>query len=111
MTKPQPIESADDTPEQAESGTSSRPAARFSGTGGISVAVWKHKTDDGWDRYSVRVDRSYKDDEGEFQSTPYLRDLDLLRVQKLLGAADDWIEQDKAKYRASAQSTDQGQGR
>ena len=82
--------------------TSGRPAARFSGTGGISVAVWKHKTDKGYDNYSIKIDRSYKKDDGEYETTPYLRDSDLLRTQKLLEQADDWIEQDKGRQRGTA---------
>lgn len=89
--------------------SSSRPAAKFSGSGGLHVAVWKHKSEQGYDRYSVRVERTYKDGDG-YQSTDYLRDADLLRVRKLLDDADNWIEQDKAKFRASA-SQEQGQGR
>lgn len=49
---------------------SSRPAAKFSGTGGLSVAVWKHKTEQGSDRYSIRIDRTYKDEAG-FKTTAY----------------------------------------
>lgn len=75
---------------------SKRPAASFNGSGGLQVAVWKHKSDDGRSQYSVRVDRSYKDGE-EFKSTPYLRDNDLLRVQQLLTKADAWIEHDKGR--------------
>ncbi len=79
-----------------------RPVMSFSGSGGINVAVWKHKTDSGFDNYSIRIDRNYKDDAGNFKSTAYLRDSDLLRAQRLLEAADDWIEQDKAKQRGAA---------
>lgn len=90
---------------------SSRPVAKFSGTGGVHVAIWKHRSEQGSDRYSIRIDRTYKTDNG-YKTTGYLRDSDLLRVTKLLGAADDWIEQDRAKFRASvAQSQDQGQDR
>lgn len=75
---------------------SKRPAASFNGSGGLQVAVWKHKSDEGRSHYSVRIDRSYKDGE-EFKSTQYLRDSDLLRVQQLLAKADDWIENDKGR--------------
>jgi hypothetical protein len=91
------------TESEASSG---RPAARFTGTGGLSVAVWKHKSESGFDNYSVRLDRSYKDSDGKYQSTPYLRDSDLLRAQKLLEQADEWIEQDKG--RQHGQMTGQG---
>ena len=90
----------DDAGEVATGG--SRPVASFSGSGGLNVAVWKQKSDSGYDHYSVRLERSYKDDAGNYKSTLYLREGDLLRAQKLLGQADDWIEQDRAKQRASA---------
>ncbi len=79
-----------------------RPVTRFSGSGGISVAIWKTKSEQGRDNYSVRVDRTYRVGEGEYKSTPYLREGDLLRTQQLLNQADQWIEQDKAKGRANA---------
>ncbi|MEZ6063578.1 MAG: hypothetical protein R3C19_24780 [Planctomycetaceae bacterium] len=114
-SRPQPIEPADASNIAAETATEavaaeapaaesghSRPAAKFSGSGGLTVAVWKHKSEDGPDRYSVRLDRSYADSSGEFQNTPYLRDTDLLRAQKLLDEADHWIEHEKSKGRAAA---------
>lgn len=82
----------------------SRPVASFSGSGGLNVAVWKQRSDSGYDQYSVRLERTYKDDAGNYKSTLYLREGDLLRAQKLLGQADDWIEQDRAKQRAAASS-------
>lgn len=99
-----------ETPDAGhEQSQAARPAAKFSGSGGLHVAVWKHKSEQGYDRYSVRIERTYKDDEG-YKSTDYLRDGDLLRVQKLISQADDWIEQDKAKFRSGA-SQDEGQTR
>ena len=86
--------------EQPQS-TSGRPIARFTGTGGLNVAVWKHKSESGYDNYSVRMDRSYKDGEGEYQTTDFLRESDLLRAQKLLEQADEWIEQDKGRQRTA----------
>ena len=108
MANPQHADQDPDSFDSPSTGQdqSSRPAAKFHGTGGINVAVWKHRTDQGIDRYSIRIDRTYKDGD-EFKTTQYLRDGDMLRVQKLLGQADDWIEQDKARHRASA-SQDQG---
>lgn len=76
-----------------------RPIAKFSGSGGLNVAVWKHKTNGGADHYSIRLDRTYKNDAGAYETTSYLREGDLLRAQKLLGQVDDWIEQDRAKHR------------
>ncbi|MGE3777851.1 MAG: hypothetical protein AB7F89_11740 [Pirellulaceae bacterium] len=91
---------AAETGEVAAGG--SRPVASFSGSGGLNVAVWKQKSESGYDHYSVRLERSYKDESGNYKSTLYLREGDLLRAQKLLGQADDWIEQDRAKQRAAA---------
>jgi hypothetical protein len=96
----------EETPEAAgDESRSTRPIVRFSGTGGINAAVWKHKTDSGVDHYSVRLDRTYKNDADQYESTGYLREGDLLRAQKLLGAVDDWIEQDRAKHRQSQRQT------
>jgi hypothetical protein len=78
--------------------TGGRPAARFSGSGGLRVAVWKQKSDQGIDNYSVRIDRDYKASDG-YQSTAYLRDSDLLRAGSLLQQTDEWIEQDKGMLR------------
>jgi hypothetical protein len=82
--------------------TSTRPVMSFSGSGGIHVAIWKNKSESGIENYSIRVERNYKDSaDGAFKSTPYLRDSDLPRAEKLLSQADAWIEQDKQKQRAS----------
>ena len=89
---------------------STRPQAKFNGSGGISVAVWKQKTDSGPEHYSVRIDRTFKNSADAYESTPYLREGDLLRVQKLLGQVDDWIEQDRAKFR-STQGQERAGGR
>lgn len=89
-----------------ETNADARPVMRFSGSGGLSAAVWKHKAENGMDHYSVRLDRSFKNNSGEWESTPYFRGGDLLRAQKLLGLVDDWIEQDRAKFRSG-----QGQSR
>src|SRR5689334_9896814 len=78
--------------------TSKRPAARFTGSGGLSVAIWKQQGEKG-PRYTVRLDRSYKDADFEYQSTPYLGERDLLRAGSLLQQADAWIEQERLKFR------------
>lgn len=78
-----------------------RPIASFQGSGGLQVAVWKNKSESGIENYSVRIERSYKVDD-KFRSSGYLRDSDLLRAEKLLSQADNWIEQDKQKHRGSS---------
>lgn len=87
-----------DETEQPQEQDTQRPAQKFSGSGGLTVAVWKHKQDEGPDNYSVKLERNYKTDDG-FKSTNYLRPSDLLRAGKLLDQADQWIEQDKGKGR------------
>jgi hypothetical protein len=77
-----------------------RPVAKFSGSGGMNAAVWKRKADNGIEHYSVRLDRAFRTAEGQWETTPYLREGDLLRARKLLDQVDDWIEQDRAKFRA-----------
>ncbi len=80
----------------------SRPVARFNGSGGLQVSIWKDKTEGGWDRYTIKADRTYKDDNSDsFKTTSYMRDSDLLRLRQLLLDADAWIEQDKGKMRGS----------
>jgi hypothetical protein len=83
----------------------SRPIMKFNGSGGVSVAVWKHKADGGADHYSIRMDRTFRNDAGEYESTPYLRERDVLRAQRLLGQVDDWIEQDRARNRGGQERT------
>lgn len=87
------------TDEQAAAGT--RPVAKFTGSGGLSVAIWKSKSEQGYDNYSIRLERNYKDGE-EFKSTSYLRSDDLLRAAQLLEDADRWVEQDKGRQRPGA---------
>ncbi len=92
-----------ETSQETSSAGTVRPIATFRGSGGLSVAVWKNRSSAEIDNYSIRIERSYKDGkEGDdkFSYTQSLRDIDLLRVQKLLNEADNWIEQDKAKFRA-----------
>lgn len=73
------------------------------GSGGIHVAMWKNNTESVHTVYSIKIDRRYKDDcSDEFKSTSYLRNGDLLRAQKLLDDADEWIEQDKQRSRVAS---------
>jgi hypothetical protein len=98
MAKATTNKTADSAP--AETDATSRPIQKFDGSGGLHVAIWKHPSENGPAHYSTRLDRSFRKDGGDIESTPYLRDGDLLRAQKLLEQADAWIEQDKAKYRS-----------
>ncbi len=85
--------------------TGTRPTMKFSGSGGVVVSVWKSKSEAGFDNYSVRVERNFRKEDGTFAAAKSLRDSDLLRTQQLLGQADAWIEQDKAKGRGAASAT------
>lgn len=78
-----------------------RPQVEFKGSGGLKVAVWKYRNEDGPDSYSAAITRTYRDKEGEFHTVPHLHDSDLLRVSKLLEQADQWIEQDKSRTRTA----------
>jgi hypothetical protein len=91
-----------------EESTGTRPIVKFNGSGGLAVAVWKHKVEGGGEHYSIRMDRTFKNDAGEYESTPYLREGDLLRAQKLMGQVDDWIEQDRARNRGGQDRTATG---
>ncbi len=62
------------------------PAAKYR-LGNVSVSVWKN--DSGF--YSVTLQRSYKDDAGEWQNTDQLGHGDLLNAAKLLERAEDYI--------------------
>lgn len=97
------VANTNDLPEEDSTPTAGgRPAAKFTGSGGLSVAVWKQKSEQGFENYSVRIERSYKGKDDQFHTTPYLRDSDLLRAEKLLQQADEWIEQDKGRQRSQA---------
>lgn len=85
------------TDETAADTQGRRPIHRLTGSGGLTVAVWKNQNEDGSFRYSIQVDRTYKADNDEFQNTNMLRDRDLLRVSSLLQQADEWIENDKGR--------------
>jgi hypothetical protein len=91
-------EEAEETADEPEN---KRPIQEFRGSGGIKVAVWKKKFEDGPDRYSILIDRVYRDSGGEFRSTKYLDDRDLLRTAALLQEADNWIEKDKRRQRGT----------
>lgn len=100
MAKANSTKAADTAESQSDATT--RPIVKFDGSGGLHVAVWKHPSENGPSHYSIRIDRSFRKDGGDIESTPYLRDGDLLRAQKLLEQADDWIEQDKIKFRSNS---------
>ena len=76
-----------------------RPAITLTGSGHLSLAIWKNKKDAGFDQYSIRLDKSYKDTDGTYKTTAYVNDQDLLRIAELYRQADEWIERDKQRQR------------
>ena len=70
--------------------TKQRPEQAFA-AGAIRAAIWKNpgKTSDGQetDFYSVRLERRYKDANGQWQSTNSFRVNDLPKAQLLLAKA------------------------
>lgn len=99
----QPSQSALSSEAREPASDNARPAASFKGSGGLQVAIWKNRSEQGFDNYSIRIERTYKEgQEGPFKTTSYFRDSDLLRVSKLIEQADAWIEAEKSKQRATS---------
>lgn len=65
------------------------PAKKFR-VGFVSATIWKN---DGTDRpfYSVDVQRTYKDENGELKNTSSFNHADLLVAADLLKCANAWI--------------------
>ncbi len=87
--------------QNAATNAGQRPIISFSGSGNLNVAIWKNKSESGFDQYSVRLDKSYKDGDGNYKTTSYLNADDLLRAAELYRQADQWIEQDRQRQRSS----------
>lgn len=66
-----------------------QPAAKFR-IGNVTATVWKN--DGGF--YSVNLQRSYKDDAGDWQNTDGLGHGDLLNAAKLLNRAEAFIAEE-----------------
>jgi len=64
------------------------PVAKFR-VGFVTAAVWKN--DAGY--YSVTLQTSYKDGNGDWQNGDYLNHGDLLNGAKVLERAEQWIAQ------------------
>lgn len=76
------------------SGKNGKPIKKLS-AGGVQAAVWQNtrKRNDGeeYKEYSVSLDRSYKDKNGEWQSTSSLRESDIPKAALLLNQAYEFI--------------------
>jgi len=68
------------------------PAKRFKSSG-VEVSVWKNEGKEGSVFFTVSLQRSYKDKEGNWQSTASLRKSDLLVASHLLEKAYDFIDE------------------
>lgn len=68
---------------------SNAPAKRFR-IGYVTVTIWRN---DGTERpfYTVEVQRTYKDDNGELRNTSSLNHADVLVAAHLLTLANAWI--------------------
>lgn len=80
--------------------------------GVLNLAIFKNETERGHS-YSSKLTRNYRDDEGQWQETPHLRDKDHLPASNLFQRGHDYIRENKKRDRqaqAQGQSQDQSQG-
>lgn len=59
--------------------------------GHVTAAVWENTTKDGVVTYSVTIQKSYKDDNEQWQNTDFLWVSDVLPAMKALDRAHTWI--------------------
>lgn len=76
--------------------------------GVLNLAIWKNTTEKGHS-YSSKLTRNYRDNEGQWQETPHLREKDQLPASNLFTRAHDFIRKDKAQDKRAI-SQDQQQG-
>lgn len=67
-----------------------KPAKRFR-VGFVEAAIWKNEGTGDRSFYSVTLRRSYKDNDGEWQTADSLGHADLLNAAKALERAELWI--------------------
>ena len=71
----------------------SKPVKSFS-AGSIQASIWKKETEkDGQTvvRYSVRIQKQYKNDKGEWQNTDYYFPEELAKLESIVRKAFDFI--------------------
>lgn len=73
----------------------------------IKAAIWRHETAKGTAVYSVTIDRSYRDAEGNWKNTDNLNEGDLLLACKALDLAHTEIVRLRAADRKSQQPEEQ----
>jgi hypothetical protein len=66
------------------------PQRRFR-IGNVTASVWKNTSDRGVDFYSVTLQKSYKDDKGEWQNTESLNHSDIVCAMRVLEYAERYI--------------------
>lgn len=76
------------------------PIKRIKVGNGISVSIWKNRSDSGGAWYTSKISRFYKDGE-EMKDTASFRRGDLLFVAKAAEMAFAWIYQQQAKAKAA----------
>ena len=70
-----------------------KPVKKFK-AGGVEAAVWKNKVkanDESVVSYSVKLARTYKDNDGDWQNTASLRTNDLPKAVVALGKAYEFL--------------------
>ena len=82
--------------------TSNEPVARIK-DGLLQIAIWKNETEKGRPFYSISaLERSYKDEKGDYHVTNSLSGTQLLQAARIYGLAYDQIrELEEADYQAS----------
>ncbi|QDV73813.1 hypothetical protein [Botrimarina mediterranea] len=82
--------------------SSNEPIARIK-DGLLQIAIWKNSTEQGRPFYTTSaVERSYKDDKGDYHVTNSLSGTQLLQAARLYALAYDQIrEREEADYQAS----------
>lgn len=81
---------------------SNEPVARIK-DGLLQIAIWKNESEKGRPFYSTSaVQRSYKDDAGNYHETTSLSGTQLIQAARLYGLAYDQVrELEEADYQAS----------
>ncbi|TWT41308.1 hypothetical protein [Botrimarina hoheduenensis] len=82
--------------------TTNEPVARLK-DGLLQIAIWKNESENGRGFYSTSaVQRSYKDDAGNYHETTSLSGTQLIQAARLYGLAYDKVrELEEADYLAS----------
>ena len=71
----------------------------WTGSGTVTVSIWQNDGNADRKNYSVTVQRSYKDDQKQWQNSNFLFPTDILAVGQLLGQAwiliNQWEQEDR----------------